>query len=146
MPPPRRPGYNDVRPVEDIITDDECGELVAWLDRTPPDLEDRAVQAKMAALYVDRVEAISIQQSRETSVDKRKAEYMASAAWTIGVKDKIAKEASFDRLKHEISIAQRKIELYRSLKANERSRNEMERFQPRPRDDRSGRDDQGEQR
>jgi len=118
----------------EIVTDEECAALDEWLFKTPAELERREIRSKQAERDVSRVEARIMLASKESSVDKRKAEYMVSDEWAMATLIEANATASFNRLKHEIAITRSKIELYRSLKASDRARLEAERFRPRHRD------------
>jgi hypothetical protein len=117
-----RPGYRHVRPVRDLVTDEEAHEAMQFLDTIP----HAAAVAKAEWEYLDSMtsvtEAVGAQFSDERAVDKRKWDAKTSRAYT----DNLAavKKARIIQLEIEgkREAARIKIEVWRTIHADKRER------------------------
>ena len=123
-----------IRSIQDLITDDEAGEAMQLLSRVGHDLEeigeliaDAAGNLKRHEEMLKSIEAVGAKLSEETSVQKKMWEAVTTRAYTDRI-EMVARAttahqkllARRNRLYADKSAAELKIEIWRTLQANQR--------------------------
>lgn len=140
------PAYRDVRPVRELVTDDEAWEAKVFLDETTHDIAEAQTDAEYAEYMIGVAEATGATLSDETSVDKKKWDARTSSTYAKQVKLWREARFAFLKLKARRDAAQLKVELWRTIRADKRAREVQEfdanRSAPR-REERRGDDSRG---
>lgn len=118
----RVPSYGDVRPVVDLVTDQECHDAMQFMDTIPHDYAVAQAEADYAEHLLSVTESVGAMLSEERAVDKKKWEARASRnyaerliAWRVA-------RTLFLEIKAKREAAQIKIEVWRTIHADKRSR------------------------
>jgi hypothetical protein len=116
-----RPGYRDVAPVVDIVTDDEVGEALSLLATTAHDHAVAKADAKYLEYMVGLTEARAGLASDERSADKRKWEARSSPEYARALELMRAADIRNFELQGLRDAATAKVEVWRTLQANQRA-------------------------
>lgn len=126
MPPPRRPTYDDVKPVLEIVTDEEAGEAKANWDSTIHDYAYALRRKRLCELAVKRVYATLYSQSAETSHERRKLDVEGSVHYKLASEAAVNAEVDFAVINEQRENWKVTIDLWRTVSANRRERDHQE--------------------
>jgi hypothetical protein len=122
----RAPRYQDVEPVRDLVTDEECYEAMQLLDSIAHDYAVAIAAADRAAYQLRMAEAAGVMVSEQKSDARRQAESRVSAAYSRAVDVQYRAQLRAEELKAQRAAAQLKIEVWRTIHADKRSRDVAE--------------------
>jgi hypothetical protein len=114
--------YQDVRPVRDLVTEEECYEAMVYLDQTAAEFGALQAEAKYREYMVGAAEAVGALYSDEKSADRRKYEARTSQAYLKRLEELREAERDYLTLRAKRDAAHVKIEVYRTTRADKRAR------------------------
>ena len=118
----RTPSYRDVKPVTDLVTDDECFAAMQYLDETAHDLAKAQSDADYLEYMISAAEAVAALYSDERSVDKRKWDARASPSYLQRLEEWRDAKRTFLALRAKHEAAKLKVEVWRTIHADKRAR------------------------
>lgn len=131
----RRPTHRDVEPVRDLVTDEEAHEAMQLLDTTHFKVSKLQTDREYYAFMIGAAEAVGGLHSDERSADKRKWEARTSQHYLDQITAWREATQNFLELKARREGASLKIEVWRTIRADKRARQE----EPASRDSKGGR-------
>jgi len=123
---PRRPLYRDVQPVKEIVTFDEAMDAKVLLDETADDYAVAYAEVDFRQYTLRQIEALGAQLSDERAALAKQWDARTSAAYEKGIERLRHAQVEFKRLEAMRDGAKTKIELYRTIEASRRARDELE--------------------
>lgn len=125
MPDDRyRPSHRDVRPVRDLVTDEDAHEAMQLLETTAFDVAKLQTDREYYAYMIGAAEAVGGLHSDERSADKRKWEARSGQYYLDQIKFWREATQKFLELKARRDAAILKIEVWRTIRADKRARQE----------------------
>lgn len=121
----RAPTYADVKPVRELVTEEEAGECLAELDRTVHFFADLQYEKKVSDLALKRVFARLWHEARGNSKEREMAVHNSIHFELASVQALRAERALAD-LKSQMEIWEMKVQLWRTISANRRERDKLE--------------------
>lgn len=122
----RSPSYRDVAPVRPLVTEDEAMEAMAFVDTIAHEFARTQAYADFLEYRLSIVEAVGATLSDERSVDKRKWDARASAAYSDAVQAWYTAKTEALTIKAKRDAAMMKLEIYRTGRADQRAREVFE--------------------
>lgn len=118
----RAPSYRDVAPVRPLVTADEAGEAMAYVDTIPHELGRTQAWADYLEYKLGMIESEGARLSSETSDQKRKWDAKASAGYaeTALALFHARQEAITTKAKRDAMMM--KLEIWRTCEATKRAR------------------------
>jgi hypothetical protein len=125
MPDDRhRPSHRDVQPVRDLVTDEEAHEAMHLLDTTYAKVAKLQTDREYYAYMIGAAEAVGGLHSDERSADKRKWEARSGQYYLDQIKAWREATQAFFELKARREGATLKIDIWRTIHADKRARQE----------------------
>lgn len=118
--------YSDVAPVRDLVTDAECYEAMQFLDESAHRIGVMQADTEYSEYMIGAAEAVSGLYSDERSAERRKWEARASPSYLKRLEDWRDAKREFLALKARREAANLKIEVWRTIHADKRSRDVVE--------------------
>jgi hypothetical protein len=122
----RTPRYEDVQPVKDLVTNEEMYEAMVYMDQSPHDYAEAVADAEYAAYKIRMAEAVGILVSGERNAARQQADARTSQAYANAVEDNRRAQMQAEMMKARRAAAQLKIEVWRTLRADQRARDVSE--------------------
>jgi hypothetical protein len=117
----RQPTYEDVKPVVDLITDDEMWEAKVFIDETAHDFAVAKAAFNLAVDKVKMAEAAGVMLSKETNATRQQADARITPTYVRAIEAKGAAETRYEELLVKRRAAELKIEVWRTIAANKRA-------------------------
>lgn len=117
-----RPSYRDVRPVRDLVSDEQCYQAMQFLDESAHDFGVAKAQVEYLTYMIGVTEALGAQLSDERSVDKRKWDARTAQPYIDRVEALRQARMTFEELAAKREAAKLKVELARTIHADKRER------------------------
>src|SRR3954468_17811671 len=112
--PVRRPTYQDVQPVRDLVTDEEAYEAMQYMDNSAHDFGVAIAHFEYADYQVKMAEAAGVLVSSETSDAKRQADARTSPQYEKAIKARYKAQLKREEMKAKREAAQIKVEVWRT--------------------------------
>jgi hypothetical protein len=133
----RRPSYRDVRPVVDLVTDEEMYEAMQYIDTVAHDFAVAVADFDRADYRVRMAEAAGVMTSKEPNAARQQADARTSPHYLRTIDARYEAQMRLEEIKARRVAAQLKIEVWRTIHADKRIRevppDYREREQPEPR-------------
>lgn len=124
----RQPGYRDVRPITDLVTDEDCYEAMKFLDTIAHDFASAYAQVDYRTYMLRQVEAVGAitietdDNGKRLSNDARVWHSRSVPAYTRAIEALRDAQMRFKEIDAKRAAAQLKIEVWRTIHADKRSR------------------------
>lgn len=118
----RRPGYRDVAPIRDLVSDEEAYEAMQYLDQVAHNFAEAQANADYEEYMLGVAEATGGMLSDEKSMDRRKWEARTSAQYGEQLKAFRKSKMRYLEIKARREAAQTKVDVWRTIHADKRTR------------------------
>lgn len=116
------PSHRDVEPVRPLVDDEEMYEAMHFLDTSGHDLAVTQADWEYAEYIVGVAEAVAASFSDESSVDKRKWEARRHKTYSDALVEMRRRRMAFLEVKAKREAATQKIDVWRTIRADQRAR------------------------
>lgn len=118
----RRPSYDDVQPVRDLVDDEEMYEAMQFLDGIAHDYAVATADFDRCDYRVRMAEAAGVITSEEKSAVRQQADARTSPHYLRSVEARYEAQMRLEEIKARRMTAQLKIEVWRTIHADKRIR------------------------
>lgn len=126
MSDPRRPGLNDVTPVDDVVTVDEAREARFTMDSLVYELPDAIARAKLAELAMKRIKGDLYRRSTETSHERRMLDVESHVHFKLATEAAVEAKRRADEAQLRFDVAKIKISLHQTIRRTNSERDALE--------------------
>lgn len=116
----RRPGYDDVKPLRELVSDDEVGDAVRFVAETAHRFGTLQARVDYLAYMIGHAEAVAGLYSDEKSADRRKWEARTASSYLKSVEEWHSANTELQTLKAKRQAAELKKEVWQTLHADAR--------------------------
>lgn len=121
----RTPSGRDVRPVRDLVTDEEAAEALVYIDTIPHDYAIAYARQDLELHRLRATESVGALYSNETANDRRLWDARSGDGYMKQAQRLFQAQVAFQEIKAKRDAAMLKVELYRTIRADKRARDVM---------------------